>query len=433
MALLRIRIFKVAVLVLGALLLPTSPRAAPANSEGPAPGAPAPEATAKKPLDPNRLEFGGTPIIAGDSDIGIGFGAVVTLARFKPGYDPYRWRLELLLYMTTLEDPDGGVSLPYHDDYIKLDLPGLLDDHLRLELSLRFRRFTNSGFYGFGNAAPRGEGKPSRYYQYDHIAPQVEAKARLRLSRTLSALVGAGVSYNMISPYEGSLLEEQLQARDSADPGLLRGVSDHVGLELQVGLVHDTRDHEYVPMSGVLYDVAWRLGSGLSSEDESLTYGGATVTLRAFQSLYRDYLVLAARFMVDALFGDPPFYQLSRHGGLNSGKSIGGASAVRGVPGQRYHGKVKLLGNLELRSRFLPFSILGQRFNLGALAFFDAGQVFADFGDTGAQDNQGLDLKIGVGGGLRLQWGETFILRADVAWSPDATPVGVYVDVGHIF
>ena len=48
-------------------------------------------------------------------------------------------------------------------------------------------------------------------------------------------------------------------------------------------------------------------------------------------------------------------------------------------------------------------------------------------------DGSGLGLKYGVGGGLRLQQGKTFVIRVDVAWSPDARPIGAYLTAGHAF
>src|SRR3954447_334777 len=39
-----------------------------------------------------RSEFTGFPILSGNSDFGIRFGAVGTLARFGEGIKPYRWR-----------------------------------------------------------------------------------------------------------------------------------------------------------------------------------------------------------------------------------------------------------------------------------------------------------------------------------------------------
>ena len=39
--------------------------------------------------------------------------------------------------------------------------------------------------------------------------------------------------------------------------------------------------------------------------------------------------------------------------------------------------------------------------------------------------------KFGVGGGPRVRWGETFVVRFDAAWSPDG--VGLYVNANHAF
>ena len=44
-----------------------------------------------------------------------------------------------------------------------------------------------------------------------------------------------------------------------------------------------------------------------------------------------------------------------------------------------------------------------------------------------------MGLHYGAGGGLRLQSGSAFVLRADVAWSPDASPIGGYFSSGQMF
>ena len=65
--------------------------------------------------------------------------------------------------------------------------------------------------------------------------------------------------------------------------------------------------------------------------------------------------------------------------------------------------------------------------------FFDGGRVWADLRSAPELDGTGLGLKYGVGGGLRLQKGTTFVLRFDLAWSPDARPLGGYFLAGHLF
>ena len=46
-------------------------------------------------------------------------------------------------------------------------------------------------------------------------------------------------------------------------------------------------------------------------------------------------------------------------------------------------------------------------------------------------DGEGAGLKYGVGGGVRFQWGEAFLVRVDAAGSADGT--GFYFGVNHAF
>lgn len=381
---------------------------------------------------PERYEVGGTPVLTGDSDIGFGFGALGTLARFEPGYAPYRWRFELLVLMTVKAAPDGGAELPYHDHYLQLDLPGLFDGRLRLDLRLGFGRFTNSGYHGLGNASPALDDEETRYHQYDRIYPQARVRARVAMLPHLSLLLGGSVTYSWIEPYSPGRLAEDLQSSDPRVRELLRGTSDHLLAELDLGWVWDNRDHETVPSRGLFAEVTWRSCPAMTTA-AGVAYGGLNATVRHYRALLGRRLVLAGRLMADLLVGRPPLYALAGHGGLYPSGAIGGGKAIRGVPLQRYHGKVKLLANLELRARLLPFTLWRQRFNLGATVFADTGRTWADYSATRRLDGSGVGLKVGLGGGPRLQWGETFLLRADVAWSPDARPVGIYVDVNHAF
>jgi Omp85 superfamily domain len=391
------------------------------------------DAVAAAQPNPERLEWGGFPVLGGNSDIGFGFGAIGSLARFSEGYAPFRWRLEALVMMTAKQGPDGGVSLPYHDDYLKLDLPGLVGGKLRLYAELGFGRYSDSGYYGLGNASGVDPAPRPRFHQYDHIYPQLRSRARIKLTNSLQMMLGATLTYNWINLYEGSLLARHAQQAPDPDTArLLLGLDHHVVGELDLGFLWDTRDHDLAPTRGMHHELSWRFCPGLTSADY-VAYGGINATARYYHALLGERLVLAGRLMVDLLLGQPPFYELSRHGGLKPKRAIGGPDAVRGVPLQRYHGKVKLLANLELRSKLLPFTVFSQRFNLGLVGFFDTGRTWADYRTLTHLDGDGLGLKIGAGGGVRLQWGETFLIRVDTAWSPDADPVGFYVDINHVF
>ena len=99
----------------------------------------------------------------------------------------------------------------------------------------------------------------------------------------------------------------------------------------------------------------------------------------------------------------------------------------------RLAGKAKILANLEARAQAPGFSIAGERFRVGFVAFVDAGRVFSDVPPMAELDGPWAPFDLGVGGGLRLRWGETFVLRADGAWSPTRETPGFYVDVGQVF
>ena len=141
-------------------------------------------------------------------------------------------------------------------------------------------------------------------------------------------------------------------------------------------------------------------------------------------------LGLAIRAVGDWQFGDVPFYELARY---EDTFAFGGVNGVRGIPGQRYYGRIKLFSNVELRAQLFDFTLFRKPYALGGALFTDFGRLWTDFGSHPELDGTGLGLKYGLGGGLRLQQGKTFVIRVDVAWSPDARPIGAYLTAGHAF
>jgi hypothetical protein len=412
------------------------------------------------PPRPDRLEFGALPAVNYDSDLGFGFGAIASLARFAPGYRPYRWRLELLLQATVKRAPGKGAEFPFHDDYLNFDVPDLARGRLRITGRVGFRKFADTGYYGFGNAsaseAPWTQIDPDedldayraarRYHRYDHIYPLLLFNARVRLwdrstpaqRRRVEALVGVNATYNVVRPYPGSKLEQDIARARADDPdgralaGLLRGTDPNMLLVLSVGALFDTRDHEYTPTRGTFTELSLRSSPGVQQD---LRYAAVTLNSAWYRSLVGEYLSVAMRGVVDVIGGQAPFYELTRFGALMPRDGPGGGWSLRGVPRQRYAGKIKLIHNLELRSLFWRFRVRRSRFVVGAVAFLDAARIWADFGRTelGGESVDGGTFKLGTGAGLRVRWGEAFLLRFDGAYSPTEGTPGFYVDVGHVF
>jgi hemolysin activation/secretion protein len=132
------------------------------------------------------------------------------------------------------------------------------------------------------------------------------------------------------------------------------------------------------------------------------------------------------------LFGSPPLYALSAVGGLQPDRwATGGGTSLRGVPIQRYHAKIKLLANFELRAGLGRFRLFGRPSRLSLLGFVDLGRFFADWVPQPALDGRGPGVKVGVGAGLRLRFGSSLVVRVDVGASADGW--GSYLDIGHLF
>jgi hypothetical protein len=414
----------------------------------------------KGPPKPERIEVGALPALSYDSDLGLGFGLIASVARFSPGYRPYRWRLELLLSANAKRAPGKGIEVPFHDDYLNMDFPGLAGDRLRITARVGFRKFANTGYYGFGNdsaATEPWEGidpdqdlmayqAARRYHRFDHIYPLLLFNARIKVwdrstalqRRRIEALVGLNTTYNIVRPYPGSLLEQDiaLKATDTPDGealgNLLQGTDPHALVVLSAGALFDTRDHEYTPTRGTFTELTVRASPGVQ---QGLRYAAFTINSAWYKSFIGEYLSFAIRGVADVIAGDAPFYELTRFGALMPRDGPGGGWSLRGVPRQRYAGKIKLIQNLEIRSMFWKFTIKNNHFAVGAVAFLDAARIWADFGRTelGGVSIDGGSFKLGTGGGLRVRWGETFLVRFDGAYSPTDKTQGFYVDVGHVF
>lgn len=426
------------------LLAPTAANAEPVAPDKPDPDAPPPE----------RWEPGILPVLGYDSDLGFAFGAIGVLARFEPGFEPYRLRLQALIQADLQIDEAGDPHLPFHDDYVRMDVPGLLEDRLRLQAEISFNKNATTGYYGFGQRSLRREFSDDeleeseiarRYYQYDKAGLGLDFFARFTPFKIetpgedprLELYDGTHVHYYWMERYRGSRLQQDALSRELPTPrgealrGLLHGTTDHPLIAKSFGVLWDDRDHEFAPEQGSLTEVGVRFSPGVTSGLSNTRFHFGT---RWFAPLVPSYLVFAHRLAVDALTGQPPVDEMSQIGVLHT-EDVGGSTTLRGVTLRRYSGRLKVLGQVELRGSFPWFEILEQRLQIGLVGFVDAGHISADFVDQPAldEDYDRPPFTLGTGGGLRIRWADTFVLRVDAAYSPTDHTNGVYVDVGHAF
>ncbi len=374
-----------------------------------------------------ETELDVVPVAGGSSDIGYGGGAVGALTRFVRG-DPHawQWRLEASALITFRVLPSFGV--PYQDHWIQLIVPGLLDGKLRVQARVAFTQETVISYYGLGNAAPAPANPTAPAYLYGRTHPMLEGYARGTLGPHLFEVAGGSLTLNWLDvPANGRVASDMR----SASPGvrsLLGDARTHAVGILQQSLVWDSRDDEVVPRLGMWHEVDLRMSPRLG-DAMPYPYCELLAIARGYVPL-GDRFVIAGRALGDALFGRPPFYQLAEY---DDTYAIGGSSGIRGVPAARYYGKAKLIANLEARADVARLRFVDKPWAVAVVAFFDAGRLWADWSANPGLDGTGLGLKWGTGLGLRVQQGKAFVVRGDVAWSPDALPIGAYFAAGETF
>jgi outer membrane protein assembly factor BamA len=371
------------------------------------------------------------PFIGGNSDVGLGGGYIASVAGVAPAHEPYVYRVESAGTMTFQREGDG-VRVPYVDNYLLLTLPHVVKDRVRLEARISYTREATLKYYGLGNASTVEGGRDpnSAYFEHVRVHPTFVFNGEWRREEVRFNW-GFTYIHNTFEIPEDSRLAEDMRSGSEHVRRLLGAAETHGSLKLSAGAGLDTRDDEVSPQKGSFHTIRTDLSPGSLGERATIgRWGRVNAAVRFYETLIDRRLVFAFRLLGDFLFGDAPFYELPR---FDETFAIGGAKGVRGVPAQRYYGKIKTFTNVELRSELFDFELFGDRRRVGLTGFGDFGRSWSDYESDPELDGEGLGLKYGLGGGLRVASGKAFVLRLDVAWSPDADPVSGYLISGHHF
>jgi Omp85 superfamily domain len=376
------------------------------------------------------MDFTLVPVIGGDSDIGFGGGFITSLARTSPHFEPYIWRIEAA-GMITFRSRSGELEVPFFDNYVLVDLPHVLTRQLGLQARVSYTHEEGLQYFGLGNDSQiePGLAPDSSYYRYDRTHPTIDADLEYQLGRHWE--LGWGFSYtrNELSvPPVGKLAEDSVSPNPDVRR-LTRIEPRHGVATFHYGIGWDTRNNEVQPQRGQLHTLGVDLSPG-GTESVPFKWARINLTARWYFRLVPNRWVLVTRLVGDGLIGSPPFYELARY---ENHAAIGGSKGIRGIPARRYYGTLKVLSNIELRYRAISFQMFDKPHSLGLVAFADVGRLWADYLRLSELDGSGLGLRLGYGGGVRLGAGKSFVLRADVAGSPDADGVSAYLSAGHAF
>jgi hypothetical protein len=391
------------------------------------------EARAQVPgLAPDRDELVPVPALGGNSDVGLEIGGAGTFVRFRDGYYPHRFRLDVLA-STSFKSDHRGFRFVQQYHTVRLDMPQFLSPKLRLDAQLDFLRLVDAPWYGVGNittieARPTPEGAVSPYV---YVAEHVRARVLLRIKTgsPFDLALSTSTRWEFPEPYPGSKLADDLASKAviGGEAALLETVA--------AGFMVDTRDNEFLPTRGIFYQVGL---AGTLGTEEKVRFGEASATLAHFAPLGRAF-IFASRMIGSLEFGDNvPFYELQQGGVFYPRYLVGGSRGVRGVRLGRYAGELKTIANTELRFFPLPrFHVFHWTVLAGLTGFFDAGRVWSGYASRPDLDGRRLGMKYGAGGGPVFQWDEANVFRVDVAYSNDESgrdvPLSFYFESGFIF
>jgi len=380
------------------------------------------QTTVAKKLDPAIL-----PLVGGDTDVGVGVGFLASLAR--PGKDatgPFQWKAAATA-VTTFKLTDGEIVVPYQDYVLNLAYRDVPNKRGRVDLGLGYTD-AQLRYAGLGNASATAI--EPEYDAYRRRSALVQFRMRSSIG-TYSFHDGSlGFIHNSVEYGDNSRIVVDQSSPDAAIRNAAKLPKEHGVALFTQALGYDSRDREQQTSRGFYHRVSVRISPAGASSYFVTPYVGTGIYLRGYHTLISQRLIFAWRIIGDVIIGTPPTYELGRHEG---GWALGGTDGLRGVPQQRYYGAVKALGTVEFRGWIIPFRLAGQDMRLGAAAFVDAGRVFAGTTQRLDLDGSSFNIKYGIGGGPRLAQGRSFEARFDVAYSPDARPIGAYVGAGQAF
>lgn len=364
------------------------------------------------------VEISGIPALNFDADEGLGYGVILQLYGYDGKAATYRWTVQPTVFLTT----EGR-----RDYTLFFDAPSRPDHPWRITGFAGREQQLATPYYGLGNATgydPKLEMGATRYfYRYgrDRLRATADVQHALR-NPSIRVLVGGGASADRIdlTPFDsGTTLIE----RDLSDHQPATGHSNY----LRAGLTWDSRDREIGTHSGTWADViVQRVDRALGATNN---YTRSTATLRHYLPA-SDRVTIANRLLAQQVSGDAPFYALTEiQTTQKSQDGLGGSSTVRGIPKDRYVGKGTLVSNNEIRWRAADFTLHGRESSLILSGFVDAGRVWDDRIDLASALR---DLHSGVGGGIRLAFGSSFVIATDVGHSAQST-APIYIGLGYQF
>ncbi len=274
-----------------------------------------------------------------------------------------------------------------------------------------------NNFFGFGNETKflkKEEDEDGEYGIHYYRNRYDMAVANFYLRKNINSYLSYyyGSSTQFYSSAEKNNVNKFFNSFHQSNPDeFIYGTKFFTGAT--IGILFDSRNRKDLPQSGVLFqtELAWKHELGKSNRNNLKSSNSFNI----YKSFLNNRLTIAERVGVDAVWGDPYFYQNVQLGGENS---------LRGFNSRRFTGKTGVYNNLDVRIKvFESFSYLLPA-SVGLIGFYDVGRVWMTHEKSNVWHNS-------VGGGLFIMPADLFVIQAVVGRSKEATLP--YIRIGMSF
>lgn len=221
-----------------------------------------------------------------------------------------------------------------------------------------------SNFFGYGNETiyDKSEGYGISYYRNRYDKVDAHVSLHYPLSRQLHVEYGSISSYFYSNEKNniGKFLNEfQLDNPKETVYG------KHLFTGLKLGIDYDSRDNSENTKRGIHAYMNIRWQAELAGEQRQ--YSKLSSALSFYKTIGGESLTLANRTGLDAVWGNPYFYQYAQ---------LGGEGSLRGFNSQRFTGNTMLYNNLEARAKLFSFDSYLVPATIGLVGFYDIGRVW---------------------------------------------------------
>jgi hypothetical protein len=346
-------------------------------------------ASAQEEIKKTGLNFGPLPAVSYSSDLGFQYGALLDIYQYGDGsfYPDYKWKINV---ETSWYTKGNSVYHVFFDS--KHLIPGL-----RVSADLTYLGNKTTNFYGYNGAAALFI--PELNKIVDGQGLYMMRRDDFRFEFTTQGQFGdshwgwvAGLAFN--SYKTGHAVNKNLNAavdlslydiylKHDIIPAAEANGGNH--LDIKLGVVFDTRDHENNPTRGTNLE-AFFFGSPdflNGKRDYRNDYLKLAVHFRQFFPL-ADRLVFAGHLAFQGLIaGNAPFYSLQTIQPINRKiiitDGLGSISSVRGTVVNRLQGNSYAWANFELRWSFAKFRWINQNWAIALNPFFDMGMIVTPY------------------------------------------------------